>query len=243
MQVPFWAIDYACHPDCLDELHGRLLYWADRRARFALDTPSGRPAWFVNVFSDQVDRIRDLEAAGFASQADVGDDSWSKVLMRCTLQTPAAVYPLPAGFTVRPLGGQAEVEAYVTLHRTVFESRNMTVGWRARTLRQPSYIPDLDLVAVAPDGAFVGFCVGWLHRHEEEASGQIEPMGVHPDLRQQGLGQAIVSDALRRLRLHGAGQACVETDTHRNGALALYESVGFRAEREVLVYRRDYAPG
>jgi ribosomal protein S18 acetylase RimI-like enzyme len=32
----------------------------------------------------------------------------------------------------------------------------------------------------------------------------------------------------------------VETDTYRNTAFRLYESVGFRVVREVLVYRKDY---
>jgi hypothetical protein len=58
----------------------------------------------------------------------------------------------PAEVTIRPLAGEAEVEAYVALHRTVFESKSMTAEWRARTLRRPEHIFDLDLVAVALDG-------------------------------------------------------------------------------------------
>ena len=238
MQTPFWVIDYACHPGA-ESLHPQILAWADSRARHTLGTASGRPTWFVNVLAGQADRIRDLEQAGFASQADVGQDSWSKVRMLCT--TPATEDAPPAGFLIRPLAGEKEVEACVELHRAVFESKNMTVEWRRRILHCPEYRPDLDLVAVAPDGRLAAFCVGWLDRRsEKEPYGQIEPLGVHRDFRGLGLGQAILSDGLRRLRLDGADRVYVETDNYRNAARLLYESVGFRVIQNVLVYRKDY---
>jgi ribosomal protein S18 acetylase RimI-like enzyme len=241
MQTPFWTIDYACHPGADRNLHRRILAWADRCARQILDTPSGCPAWFVNVFADQTDRIRDLEEAGFSSQADVGDDSWSKVLMQRSAETPLVNHVLPAGFVIRPLAGESDVKAYVELHRAVFEGRNMTVGWRARTLCHPAYIPDLDLVAVAPDGRLAAFCMCWLNKNPGgEAGGQIEPLGVHVDFRKLGLGRAILAEGLRRLQLYGADRIYVETDGYRNAALELYESAGFRVIRDVLVYRKDY---
>jgi mycothiol synthase len=241
LQTPFWTIDYVFHPNADAHLHRELLAWADHRARQLVDTPYGRPCWFVMAFASQTDRIRDLEEAGFASQADVGEDSWSKVLMQRSAQIPVAEHALPAGFIIRPLAGEKEVAAYVELHRAVFESKNMTGEWRARTLRRPEYLPDLDLVAVAPDGRLAGFCVGWLSKSSEgNPVGQIEPLGVHADFRGLGLGRAILSEGLRRLYLRGAERVCMETDAHRNAALDLCEAVGFRPLRDVLVYRQDY---
>lgn len=240
MQTPFWSIDYACHPDFVDEVHPQLLAWADQRARQLVGGEFGRPMWFVNVFTDQPARIRDLAAAGFASQADVGKNSWSKVWMQQSART-ADVSPIaPDGFVIRPLTGLAEVATYVDLHQTVFESRNMTVGWRTRTLQQPDYRPDLDLVVAAPDGRLAAFCIGWLHRGTDGVRGQIEPMGVHPDFRSLGLGRAILAEGLRRLYTQGAQEVFVETDNYRDAAFALYESVGFRVARNVLVFRKDY---
>ena len=106
-------------------------------------------------------------------------------------------------------------------------------------MRHPAYIPDLDLVAVAPDGSLAAFCVCWLGKHRE-ISGQIEPLGVHPRWRRLGLGRAILSEGLRRLHLHGATQVYVETDNYRNAAFGLYESAGFQVIEHVLVYRKDY---
>ena len=161
--------------------------------------------------------------------------------MRLSVQTPVVERSLPAGFTVRSLAGECEVETYVALHRAVFESKSMTIAWRARTLRHPDYRADLDLVAVAPDGRLAAFCIGWLDTHlEPDIRGQIEPLGVHPDFRHLGLGRAILSEGIRRLHLHGAEHIYVETDNYRNAALELYESVGFRVIRDVWVYRKDY---
>ncbi len=243
MQTPFWTIDYACHPDAEPALHGRVLSWAQERARAILDTPYGRPCWIVPVLAGQAKRIRDLEAAGFCPQADVGENSWSKMWMQRPAGPPPAECPLPEGFALRPLAGESDVAAYVELQRAVFESRSMTVEWRARTLRHPDHLADLDLVVAAPDGRLAAFCIGWLHRQADgKARGQVEPLGVHPDFRNLGLGRLALSEVLRRLYLHGAEQIYVETDNYRGPALDLYEAAGFQAIEAAWVYRQDF-PG
>jgi ribosomal protein S18 acetylase RimI-like enzyme len=238
MQTPFWSIDYAYTPEAGPGAPDLILAWADQRARDALDTPYGHPVWFPNVFKDQLDRQRDLERFGFQSQADVGENSWSKVLLLRSADAPIEVAPLPSGFRIRPLAGESEVEAYTELHQHAFESKNMTAAWRARTLRHQDYRGDFDLVVMAPDDRLAAFCVGWLH----DDAGQIEPMGVHADFRQLGLGRAILTENLRRLQAAGADRLFVETDSYRDAAFNLYEAVGFRVVRDVLVYRKDYAP-
>jgi ribosomal protein S18 acetylase RimI-like enzyme len=242
MQTPFWTIDYACHPDADKDLHRKILAWADRRARKALSTVSGRDVWLINIFAGQTDRMRDLEEVGFACQADVGENSWSKVLMRRSPQTPLTTYEPRGGCVVRSLAGVDEVKAYVELHRSVFESKNMTVRWRRRTLRRPEYIPDLDVVVAAPDGRLVAFCICWLDTSSGPTpSGRIEPLGCHKDFRKYALGRVALTEGLRRLQAHGAQNIYVETDSFRNTAFALYESVGFEVIQDVLVYRKDYA--
>jgi len=241
MQTPFWMIDYAYDPSIEGSLHPLILEWADNRAREILNTSNGHPTWFVSVFNSQAERLHDLEVTGFTSQENVGDDSWSKVFMECSALIPASDTLPAAGFTIHPLAGEGEVEAYVELHQTIFGTRNMTKEWRLRTLRCPEYLPDLDLVTVAPDGRLAAMCVGWLTRNAKgETMGQIEPLGVHPDFRNLGLGRVILLEGLRRLRFHAAEKIFVETDKYRNAALALYKSCGFRVIQDVLVFRKDY---
>ena len=242
LQTPFWTIDFALQP-AATHLHPEVLAWADARAREALPTTSGRPAWFVSVFEDQADFIRDLEAAGFQCQASAPQDPWSQVWMARPSHIPVPEAAPPPGFAIRPLAGEQEVGAYVALHRSAFGTGNMTREWRARTFRQPEYRPDLDLVAAAPDGRLTAFCVCWhdLRGPGGRPCGQIEPLGVGEEFRRLGLGRAILAEGIRRLRALGAEQVIVETDNYRDDAFDLYESSGFRVIRNVLVFRQDYA--
>jgi ribosomal protein S18 acetylase RimI-like enzyme len=238
LQTPFWTIDYVCHPKYESHLHQEILIWANQRAQVTLHTPYERPAWFAMVFSGQTDRIHDLENAGFKCQSDVGDDSWSKVLMCRSSQTPVKVYEPRSGFIVRPLAGEKEVQNYVELHQSVFESKNMTIDWRVRTLQHPDYNPDLDIVVESPDGRLVAFCICWFNENSRE--GHVEPLGSHKDFRQYALGRVALSEGLRRLQLLGVQNIYVETDNYRNTAFRLYESFGFQTIQDVLVYRKDY---
>jgi ribosomal protein S18 acetylase RimI-like enzyme len=239
LQSPFWTIDYVCHPEQESHLHREILSWANQRAQITHNTPYARPAWFVMVFSGQNNRIRDLENAGFKCQSDVGEDSWSKVLMRRSSQTPVKVYkPRSADFTVRSLAGEKEVQNYVELHQSVFESKNMTIDWRMRTLQHPNYMPELDIVVESSNGNLVAFCICWFDKNS--MTGHVEPLGSHKDFRQYALGRVALSEGLRRLQSLGAQNIFVETDNYRNTAFRLYESFDFQVIQDVLVYRKDY---
>ncbi|RPJ46066.1 MAG: GNAT family N-acetyltransferase [Chloroflexi bacterium] len=241
LQTPFWTVDTACRAEDEQNLIPAILAWAEKRASAIAETFYGRPVWFADVYSRQAERRAALEQAGFADQINAREDAWSKVLMGRPAEAPLHPPHLAEGFTIRPLAGEAEVEAYVALHREVFESRNMTTPWRLRTLLRPEYIPATDLVAVSPGGELAGFCVGWFDPHGfgGRPSGQIEPMGVRETYRKAGLGKALLAECVRRLVNMGAGQVYVETDHQRGPALRLYQSLGFRVIEDVRVYRKD----
>jgi mycothiol synthase len=238
LQTPFWTIDYVCHPKQEPHLHREILSWADQRALAIQNTPYERHAWFVMVFPVQNSRIRDLENMGFKCQSVAGDDSWSKVLMRRSSQTPVKVFEPPSGFLARPLAGENEIQNYVELHQSVFESKNMTVDWRTRILQHPDYIPDLDIVVESPDGRLVAFCICWFNKNSLD--GHVEPLGSHKDFRQYGLGRVALSEGVRRLQSLGAQDIFVETESYRNTAFRLYQSFDFEVIQDILVYRKNY---
>jgi mycothiol synthase len=242
LQPPFWTIDYALHRRAPALLHEHILQWAEHRAQAVQGTRFERPAWFVNVFDWQHQLQVELERRGFASQANVGDNSWSKIVFLRSSDALPQPAPLPTGFTIRPLRGMDEMGAYVALHRAVFESENMTVGWRKQTLQHPDYQPDLDLVVEDGAGKLAAFCIGWFADSglAGQPSGQIEPFGVRADLRRTGLGRALLTACLQRLAQRGARQIAVETDDYRDAAYRFYEAIGFRPAHKVLVYRKDY---
>ncbi len=238
LQTPFWMVDYSIHANDETKLLPAMITWVDDRAKAIKDTPYGHDCWFFHSFTSHPHRIDVLEKAGFACQADVGECSWSKVLMQRPGNLAVQVYQPPIGFSVRPLKGLNEVEAYVNLHQTVFESKNMTLEWRKRTVEHKAHKADLDLVVEDPEGRLGAFCICWFD--EETQIGHVEPLGCHPDYRSVALGRVALSHGLQRLVEAGAQKIMVETDDYRNTAFRLYEFFDFQVEEKIHIFRKNY---
>ena len=58
--------------------------------------------------------------------------------------------------------------------------------------------------------------------------GYLQRIAVDPRVRREGWGRALVADGLGWLWRHGCTRAFVNTQLHNDGAIALYESFGFR---------------
>ncbi len=238
MQTPFWAIDCVVHPDAPSHLYREMLEWAQSRAAEMAALGEGRPMWFVSIPKVCLNQRHDLVALGFEDMSDAGDDAWSKVLFELVDDYLFPPMKLPKGYQIRSLDTSSEIQAYVDLHRRVFQSENMTHGWRTKAIQMTDYINALDLVLSSDEGELVGFCVAWLRKLASgETVGQIEPLGIQENHRGQKLSQVLLVDVIRRLRDRGASWIFVETDKQRPAAMAAYASMGFRVTHNVLVYR------
>ncbi len=72
--------------------------------------------------------------------------------------------------------------------------------------------------------------------------GYLQRLAVDPDRHREGIGRALVADALGWLRRRGASVALVNTQERNAGALALYRACGFVDEPTgLLVLARDLA--
>jgi len=194
--------------------------------------------WFVSIPTVCHAQRHDLETLGFEDVSDIGDDSFSQVLFELTDDRLLLPIQLPKGLQLRSLNVDSEVQAYVDMHREVFQSESMTYNWRARATTMKDYRNTLDLVIASEEGHLYGFCVAWLRRLASgETVGQIEPLGVRESHRGQKLSRQLMTAAIRQLRYLGANRIFVETDKQRTSAMAAYESMGFRVAYDVLVYR------
>ncbi len=181
-----------------------------------------------------------------------GSDTWYKAQLQangCALDTTHEDYthfhqaltslppeaPLPAGFSVRAVGGPEEWQRRVDAHRAAFAPSRFTLEGYRNVRAVPIYREDLDLVAVAPNGDFAAYCLVWY----DPASriGEYEPVGAHPDWRRHGAARAVVTEGLRRLHALGAEWAIVLTSSDNTPALRLYESCGFTKHDDERYYR------
>jgi ribosomal protein S18 acetylase RimI-like enzyme len=152
--------------------------------------------------------------------------------MRRDLQGPFHEPAVPAGWTVRHVGGEEEWAERVEAHREVWSPSRVTLPDYRRLRAAPVYQPELDLVAAGPGGVVGSYCICW---HDAvNRTGEFEPVGTRPALRRLGLGKAVILEGLRRLRGRGARSAIVYSVWDNQATRALYESAGFR------VYDRDY---
>lgn len=219
-QNPWATLDVYSRPGATQpRVEAAIFDWAAQRFH-ELDAARGQPLpYWVEAREDDLERLALLARCGYAL-----DDDYAYVMMGRSLAGSLPRPALPPGFTIRPLAGVSEVDAYAAAHRRAFGSTFMTAPWRARTLYMPGYAPELDLVAVVPDGQLAGFCVGWANPTRRLA--QIEPFGVDPAFQGRGLGRALLLEMLARFKAHGVEHAQVETDSGRTPARHAYEAVG-----------------
>lgn len=131
----------------------------------------------------------------------------------------------PADFVVRSVGDDREWAERVQLHQSVWAPSRVTLPAYRQLRAAPVYRPDLDLVAVAPDGTFAAYAIVWYDPASQV--GEFEPVGTHPEWRRQGAAQTVMVEGLRRLRELGARQALVSSSADNPASIHLYESVGF----------------
>ena len=60
--------------------------------------------------------------------------------------------------------------------------------------------------------------------------GFLQRLAVDPDHQRRGLGRALALDGLRWMKRRGVDRAMVNTQEHNDGALALYQHLGFRLQ-------------
>ncbi|MBA3530764.1 MAG: GNAT family N-acetyltransferase [Ardenticatenales bacterium] len=235
VQKPWFSLDYLVHPAARPlGLELEILAWGKAHGQAIADEQGRKYPLYIGVREDRPERAAMLEAEGFQR------DDWGYVHLACSLVEPLPEPTVPEGYGLRVLEGAGEVEGYVALHRASFGTNNMTIEWRQRLLQLADYQPELDVVAVAPDGQLVAFCVGWLHPDGTQA--QVEPLGVHPDFQTLGLGRAVLLEGLRRMQEHGAKSALVNTSNGNDPARHLYESVGFKPHFETVAYGQFFTP-
>jgi GNAT superfamily N-acetyltransferase len=133
--------------------------------------------------------------------------------------------PLPAGYSIRAAHEGDYRAAWEVVEDAFLEwsvrERQSFEDFMAGVVERPGFEPWNLRVALDPRGDVVG--VAFLILSEQ--TGFVERLAVRKDQRGRGLAQALLADAFREARAHGATRSELSTDS-RTGALSLYEKVG-----------------
>jgi mycothiol synthase len=183
-----------------------------------------------------------LEAHGFAPVRYF-------FVMHRPLTEPIPEPEFPEGYTLRHMSRDAaEVARWVEMYNLSFIDHwgfhPSTVERRLHRMADPLYKPEYDLIGVAPDGTFAGFCFCFINGTDNAATGRKEGwigvLGTRRGYRKIGLGRAMLLAGLHLLTREGMDTGALGVDAENpTGALRLYESVGFHVVKTDIAYRKD----
>jgi ribosomal protein S18 acetylase RimI-like enzyme len=218
-------------------LESEMIDWAAQIVRLRNQTQGEDQTLDASTLEGDLKRLAFLEGHGFERLGE------SSLLMARPLDQAIPDPVLPAGFTIRPMQGEPELVTYVNLHRAAFGTENMTLDYRRSIMSTPDYQPELDLVAVAPNGELAAFCMGQIFpddapRAGGQKEGWTDPMGTHPQYQRQGLARALMLTGMRLLQERGVDTALLGTSSQNLAMQRAAESVGFTRISNTLWYAR-----
>jgi len=185
----------------------------------------------LRTYSRQNDtlQIRLLEKQGYTI------DRYFLTMAR-SLCEPIPTPKFPEEFKLSHLTGEKDAQAWVEMFNESFidhwNHHDLTVETVRQWMKDSSYQPELDLVAIAPNGTFAAFCDCQIKPEESDLrpskEGWIDFIGTRRGFRQIGLGKAVLLAGLHQLKAAGADTAKLSVDTQSlTNATKLYTSVGF----------------
>jgi mycothiol synthase len=219
----------------------KIIVWGEQRMR-EVATERGASVKLRSWVRDkQRDRRALLENSGFTSDRYF-------IIMGRSLSELIPESKLSEGFILRQSQGEPDAEAWVEMrNQSCIDHWNYhpsTVEEHVHWLGDPNYQSELDLIAVAPDGTFVAFCLCYILPEENERNerkdGWIGSLGTRRGFRRRGLGRAMLLAGMQRLKAVGMETAKLGVDAQNpNQASKLYESVGFRKLYTNVVYVKN----
>lgn len=222
------------------QLEAEMLAWAEQQVKTEATTAQLPGQLWAGARDDAAFHRHLYETHDFTTVRRFHD-------MTRSLAEPIPEPQFPEGFTPRRTTAE-EAEAWVAMFNESFVDHwhftPMTPRDRQHRLTYPTYQPELDWVAVAPDGTLAGFCGGHID-HEDNArkqrrEGWVGILGTRRGYRRLGLARAMLLHGLHQLQLAGMDTALLGVDSQNpNQAKHLYESVGFKVKETHLSYQKS----
>lgn len=243
-----FTLNGVIHPNWLRRGIGRaMLHWCEQHARelaqvYAHNGPRVMQTW---AFDTMPGKIALVEQEGYERIR------YGFQMVR-PLSEPIPDLPLPEGIEIRPklrehfrLVFDAMNEAF----RDHWGHREMTENDWQEFLKWPDHQPELCQVAWdAAKNEVAGEVRVTIFARDNDVfhlkRGWTDPIFVRRPYRKQGLAKALIVRAMQVIQSKGMDEAALFVDAlNPNGALKLYESLGYRVHRRTFTYRKPLITG
>lgn len=217
-----------------------LLHWADRRlCEMAATQPGSGARTFRSFASDQQTGRKALfEGEGYAA-VRYGFE------MARPLDESIPDLPLPGEVEVRPVAPKQYRQVYAALNeafRDHWGHSEATEEDYLRWINSPQFQPHLWQVGWAGDevaGTVLNFIDCDYNAEFKRLRGWTEDICVRRPWRKQGLAKVLIARSMRLLQEQGMTEVGLGVDADNpNGALQLYESLGYRVTMRFLTYEK-----
>lgn len=229
------------HPNQQGFLESSILKWSKERMSEVAKNPLLPLKLLTRSSSNKPERCLFLEKQGFTAERRF-------LTMACSLNQDFYPSNLPTGFRLKQLSGEAELKAWIEMFNESFidhwDHHPLTVATVESWLKNPHYKPELNWVAVAPNGTFAAFCVGYINQEENARTrnkeGWIKLLGTRRGFRRLGLGKTILLTCMKQLQLANLEQVKLGVDAQSlTSATQLYEAVGFNKINTWISYAKE----
>jgi mycothiol synthase len=154
-------------------------------------------------------------------------------LMQVALPVPTV--DVPKGATLRNYEPGRDEDAWLEQNNAAFADHPEQGAWLRSDLDERTSEPWFDpsgFLLLEIDGRLAASCWTKVHELHPDRFGEIYIISVHPDFQGRDLGRVMVTQGLDALRRKGVTTAILFVDQSNVRAVALYESLGFKVERD-----------
>lgn len=201
------------------ELENEMLAYAE--ANFSTESEDGRRYVYLPIIQEDTQRQETATGRGYEKRSSMGNH------YRRDLDSPLPNAPVPAGYVIRSMGSAEEYPSRSWASWRAFhsdepdENYDGDSSWYANIQSAPLYRRDLDIVAAASDGSIAAFCTAFYDDTTRSAVTVL--VGTAFEHWRRGLGKAVVSEAMQRLKEVGCTR--VFATAYEEPADFLYRSV------------------
>ena len=158
-----------------------------------------------------------------------------RALLLLSLRLPVPAVAVPEGATLRNFEPGRDEDEWIAQNNAAFADHPEQGAWSRVDLDERTNEPWFDpsgFLLLEIDGRLAASCWTKVHELHPDRFGEIYVVSVHPDFQGHGLGRVMVTQGLASLRKKGVNDAVLFVDESNTDARKLYESLGFRLERE-----------